>query len=64
MIIVNLVKHWVSVWGIYWVFWGIISLIGTALSGVAVEYYIIPIGILIIGIVSIYYGKDWMKNEM
>ena len=57
----NVFKHWFAIWGVFWTFWAVFALSGTMMSGVSAVYYIIPIGILIMGLGSVYYGRDWYK---
>lgn len=63
VIIVNPVKHWFTIWGIYWFFFGSISIMTIMIGGYYAEAYIIPIGMILIGVGSLYYGRGWM-NEL
>lgn len=64
VIIVNVIKHWFFIWGLVWVFWGGIALMGTMTTEAPTEYYLLPLGILIMGIGSLYYGKDWYNDKL
>lgn len=61
VIIVNLIKHWFMIWGLYWALFGGIAIMSGMVVGADAMEYAIPMGILIIGIGSLYYGKDWFN---
>lgn len=57
----NLIKHWFMIWGLYWVFFGGIAIMSGMVGSHDAQTFIIPVGILLIGVGSLYYGKDWFN---